>query len=126
MNTINIFTDHEHHHGHDHDQHHHHHNSYREIRQLITNSSLNDRVKDLSLAIFAKIAEAEAKIHNKPVDEVHFHEVGAIDSIVDIVGAAICINYLAPDIIQCSTVELGGGYRSVCTRRVSGTCTCNS
>jgi uncharacterized protein (TIGR00299 family) protein len=101
--------DHDHHHGHNHDQHHHHHNSYREIRQLITDSSLDDKVKDLSIAIFAKIAEAEAKIHNKPVDEVHFHEVGAIDSIIDIVGAAICINQLAPDTIQCSTVELGGG-----------------
>jgi pyridinium-3,5-bisthiocarboxylic acid mononucleotide nickel chelatase len=101
--------DHDHNHGHLHDQLHHHHNSYREIRQLITDSSLDDKVKDLSIAIFAKIAEAEAKIHNKPVEEVHFHEVGAVDSIVDIVGAAICINQLAPDTIQCSTVELGGG-----------------
>ena len=99
--------DHDHHHNHGHD--HHHHNSYREIRQMIAASSLDDQVKDLSLSIFSKVAEAEARVHNKPVDEVHFHEVGAIDSIVDIVGAAICINRLAPDIIQCSTVELGGG-----------------
>jgi uncharacterized protein (TIGR00299 family) protein len=66
-------------------------------------------VKDISLAIFAKVAEAEAKIHNKALDDVHFHEVGAIDSIVDIVGAAICIDQLEPDLIQCSTIELGGG-----------------
>jgi uncharacterized protein (TIGR00299 family) protein len=97
---------HEHNHGHEHQ---HHHNSYREIRLMIMDSGLNNRVKDISLAIFAKIAEAEALIHNKPVDDVHFHEVGAIDSIVDIVGAAICLHFLEPDLIQCSTVELGGG-----------------
>jgi pyridinium-3,5-bisthiocarboxylic acid mononucleotide nickel chelatase len=108
-----VIEDHHHHapitlvHLHTHE--HHHHNSYSEIRQMITGSSLNDKVKSLSLSIFSKIAEAEAKIHHKPVDEVHFHEVGAVDSIVDIVGAAICIDQLAPDKIMCSTVELGGG-----------------
>jgi uncharacterized protein (TIGR00299 family) protein len=104
--------DHEHdhgHHHHNHGEHHHHHNSYREIREMIEKSTLNEKVKDLSIAIFARVAEAEAKIHNKPVEEVHFHEVGAIDSIVDIVGAAICIDHLAPDTVMCSTVELGGG-----------------
>jgi uncharacterized protein (TIGR00299 family) protein len=112
---VQVIIDDHHQHIHDHDHHHdcghdhHHHNSYREIRQMIAASGLNDEVKALSLAIFAKIAEAEAMIHSKPVDDVHFHEVGAIDSIVDIVGAAICINQLAPDIIQCSTLELGGG-----------------
>jgi uncharacterized protein (TIGR00299 family) protein len=99
---------HSHHHGHE-KEHHHQHNSYREIRQMISASALNDKVKDISLAIFAKVAEAEAKIHNKALDDVHFHEVGAIDSIVDIVGAAICIDQLEPDLIQCSTIELGGG-----------------
>jgi uncharacterized protein (TIGR00299 family) protein len=101
--------DHDHDHNHNQNHHHHQHNTYREIRQMITDSALNDRVKELSIAIFAKVAEAEAKVHNKPVDEVHFHEVGAIDSIIDIVGAAICISQLAPDVIQSSTVELGGG-----------------
>jgi hypothetical protein len=102
---------HVHGHPHDHGQghHHHEHQSYREIRQMILSSSLDPQVKDLSLAIFEKIAQAEAKIHARPVDEVHFHEVGAIDSIVDIVGAAICLHNLKPDGIQCSTVELGGG-----------------
>lgn len=100
------------HHGHDHDHegsHHHHHRTFSEIRQLISSSSLIPAVKDISISIFAKVAEAEAKVHNKPVDEVHFHEVGAIDSIVDIVGAAICLDKLAPGTVQCSTVELGGG-----------------
>ncbi len=85
------------------------HNSYAEIKQLIQSSKLNDRVKDTSLAIFLKVAEAESKIHNLPVEEVHFHEVGAVDSIVDIVGAAICLNKLEVDAVYCSTVELGGG-----------------
>jgi uncharacterized protein (TIGR00299 family) protein len=98
------------HHHHDHGQgEHHHHHSWKEIREMIENSRLDSEVKDLSIRIFSKVAQAEAKIHNKPVEEVHFHEVGAIDSIVDIVGAALCLNYIKPDEIQCSTVELGGG-----------------
>jgi len=97
------------HHDHGQGEHSHHHHTYREIRELISGSHLDEKVKDISLAIFSKIAEAEAKIHNKPVDDVHFHEVGAIDSIVDITGAAICINFLEPAQILCSVVELGGG-----------------
>lgn len=86
-----------------------HHNSFAEIKQLILSSKLNDSIKDKSLAIFVRVAEAEAKIHNLPVGEVHFHEVGAVDSIVDIVGAAICLDKLEVDVVYCSTVELGGG-----------------
>jgi len=97
------------HHDHGQGEHSHHHHTYREIRELISGSHLDEKVKDISLAIFSKIAEAEAKIHNKPVDDVHFHEVGAIDSIVDITGAAICINFLEPAQILCSVIELGGG-----------------
>ena len=104
---------------HDHEGHHHKHahkkeghdahRTYGEIKQLIGDSSLRDDIKQLSIKIFEKVAVAEAKIHNKAVDDVHFHEVGAVDSIVDIVGAAICIRALAPDKIMASTVELGGG-----------------
>lgn len=110
--------DHEHFHDHEHShtnlQAHYqekkpHHNSFAEIKQLILSSKLNDSIKDKSLAIFVRVAEAEAKIHNLPVGEVHFHEVGAVDSIVDIVGAAICLDKLEVDVVYCSTVELGGG-----------------
>ncbi|MBN2274193.1 MAG: nickel pincer cofactor biosynthesis protein LarC [Bacteroidales bacterium] len=102
--------DHHHHHHHDHDHHHdHHHRAYSDIRNLINSSKLSDDIKQLSIKIFEKVALAEAKIHNKTIDSVAFHEVGAIDSIVDIVGAAICIRALAPDKIMVSTVELGGG-----------------
>jgi len=85
------------------------HNTYREIREMIASSQLSGRVKSLSQAIFRVIAEAEGKIHDKDPDDIHFHEVGAVDSIVDIVGAAICIHSLNPDAIYSGPVELGGG-----------------
>jgi uncharacterized protein (TIGR00299 family) protein len=90
-------------------EHHPVHRTFGEIKQLINNSRLTDDVKQLSIKIFEKIAVAEARIHNKAVDDIHFHEVGAVDSIIDIVGAAICIRALAPDKIMASTVELGSG-----------------
>jgi TIGR00299 family protein len=83
--------------------------NYADIRKLINSSQLNDNVKKLSIDIFHKVAEAEAHVHGKSIDEVHFHEVGAIDSIVDIVGAAICIDFLKPGKIISSSVQLGGG-----------------
>lgn len=82
----------------------------RDIEQIIDSSLLTDRVKKHSLAIFTRLAEAEAKIHNKSLSEVHFHEVGAVDSIVDIVGAAVCLEFLKPDMVLASSVELGGGF----------------
>jgi uncharacterized protein (TIGR00299 family) protein len=81
-----------------------------DIVKIITVSGLSEYVKKLSIQIFTRIAEAEAKIHHKTVSEIHFHEIGAIDSIVDIVGAAICFDYLKPDIIMASSIELGGGF----------------
>jgi uncharacterized protein (TIGR00299 family) protein len=92
----------QHNHGHDH-------RSYADIKILIEKSKLSDFVKNTSIAIFLKLAEAEGKIHNQPIEKVHFHEVGAIDSIVDIVGAAICIDYLKPTKIVSTAIELGSG-----------------
>jgi uncharacterized protein (TIGR00299 family) protein len=86
------------------------HRNLRDIKKIINKSRLNDFVKTTSLDIFQKVAEAEAKVHAKSINEIHFHEVGAIDSIVDIVGAAICYDYLKPDKIISSSVELGGGF----------------
>ena len=89
---------------------HHTHRNLKDIENIITNSSLNNRVKRLSLAIFRKVAEAEAKVHGKSLYEVHFHEVGAVDSIIDIVGAAVCLDYLKIDRIMASSVQVGGGF----------------
>lgn len=89
---------------------HHHHRNLKDIEDIINKSDLNENIKKTSLNMFMKVAEAEAKVHGKPLYEVHFHEVGATDSIVDIVGAAIAIDYLKVDKIMASTVQVGGGF----------------
>jgi hypothetical protein len=83
--------------------------SFNDIKTLIEKSEISDFAKNKSIAIFRKLAEAEGKIHNVPIEKVHFHEVGAIDSIVDIVGTAICIDFLKPSKIIASRIELGSG-----------------
>ena len=90
--------------------HQHHHRNLKDIEEIINWSDLSDKVKKLSLDMFMKVAEAEAKVHGKDLYEVHFHEVGAIDSIVDMVGAAICLDYLNVDKIIASPVQVGGGF----------------
>ncbi len=111
----------EHHHSHDHDhkhthenshahEHHHEHRNLRDIEAIIDNSRLNANIKQLSKGIFRVVAEAEGKIHGKPVEEVHFHEVGALDSIVDIIGVAICIDYLGVEKIAFSKIPLSRGF----------------
>lgn len=92
------------------DNHEHHHRNLRDIEAIIYSSDLSDKVKKLSMDMFMKVAEAEAKVHGKTLYEVHFHEVGAIDSIVDMVGAAICLDYLNVDKITASPVQVGGGF----------------
>ena len=95
------------HQGHDHE--HHHHRGLSEIRRIISESQLSATVKHRSIAIFERLGVAEAKVHGVPVDQVQFHEVGAVDAIVDIVGAAICLDLLGVDRVECSEVRLGGG-----------------
>jgi uncharacterized protein (TIGR00299 family) protein len=80
-----------------------------DITALIDEAGYSPAVSDLGKGIFHELAVAEAKIHGTSIDRVHFHEVGATDSIVDIVAAALCIDYLAVDAIHCGTVEVGGG-----------------
>lgn len=86
--------DEEHHHHHHHHHEHHHHVGLIEIQNIINNSELTDNAKRIAIKIFDIIANAESKAHGKPKTEVHFHEVGAVDSIVDVVSAAVCIDNL--------------------------------
>lgn len=109
--------DHEHHHHHTHEEHHdhkhehtHEHRNYKDIEQIIDKADLSDYVKALSKKMFYEIAIAEGKIHGKPLDEVHFHEVGAIDSIVDIVGVAILLEKLDVEEIVSSPLHTGTGF----------------
>ncbi|HWM90607.1 MAG TPA: nickel pincer cofactor biosynthesis protein LarC [Thermoanaerobaculia bacterium] len=108
--------EHQHHHHHDHDHghnhHHHHHGHSRDlaaIRELIQASDLAGPVKERAIRLFQRLGEAEAKAHGMPIERVHFHEVGAIDSIVDLVGAAAAVEHLSPSRITCGQVNVGGG-----------------
>lgn len=87
--------------------------SYADIKQILASSNLSEICKKKAVAIFHVIAQSEAKVHAVSIDEVHFHEVGAIDSIVDVVGAAICFEYLSENFgitkVLSSKIELGGG-----------------
>ena len=105
--------DHEHHHDHDHEHHHHHdhvHRNIGDIFAIIDQSKISDRAKQTAKDIFQIIAAAESKAHGIAEDQVHFHEVGAVDSIVDIVSAAICLDNL--DITEAVVSDLyeGCGY----------------
>ncbi len=86
--------------------------NFSHIRSLIQNSSLTDIVKSTSLQIFKKLAEAEARIHSCPLDQVHFHEVGGVDAIVDIVGTALGLEFLGVKKIYASRIPLGKGFVS--------------
>jgi hypothetical protein len=88
----------------------HHHRGLSDIEKIINTSGISENVKSLSLKIFRNLAAAEAKVHDTDIEKIHFHEVGTVDAILDIVGAAVCIDYLKPDAIYSSPVELGGGF----------------
>lgn len=85
------------------------HRSWRDIRTLILESSLPTSVQNNAIAIFSRLAQAEARMHGMDVEEVYFHEVGAIDSIVDIIGVCIGLHLLSVDAIYCSSVPISGG-----------------
>lgn len=86
------------------------HRTMREIRNLLAASPLVEAVKEKALAVFSCLAEAEGEVHGLPPEEVHFHEVGAVDSIVDIVGTALALEYLAIEKVFVSRVNTGSGY----------------
>ena len=92
------------------DRHEHAHRHFGDIVKIIESSGLDEAVKKTAIAIFRRVAEAEGKVHGVPMEQVHFHEVGAVDSIVDIVGAAICFHDIAPDVVYGSAVNAGQGF----------------
>lgn len=100
--VVNVLN---HHHDHDH-----HHRTFKDIKRLLQESKLSEFVKDLSFKIFEKIAKAEAAVHGRDVEQVAFHEVGADDSIVDIVAFSLCIEYLKPQEILFSPLSDGRGF----------------
>lgn len=87
-----------------------HHRTFTDIKNLINKSKLSAKVKELSVSIFFNLAKAEAKVHGCKVSEVHFHEVGAVDSIVDIVGTSVGIEQLGVERIYASALPLGSGW----------------
>ena len=106
---VDVILEHSHEHL-DHKEHHNVHRNLEDIYTIIDNSSIDEKTKQLSKRIFERVARAESKVHHKPLEEVHFHEVGAIDSIVDIVGTAILIHKINPDNIISSVVNDGYGF----------------
>jgi uncharacterized protein (TIGR00299 family) protein len=98
-------------HGHDHENHpeHQHGRGLTEIREIISKAVISESAKGTAIAIFEKLGQAESKIHNVPIENIHFHEVGAVDALVDIVCAAVGTEALAPDEVICSPLNVGGG-----------------
>lgn len=86
------------------------HRHYRQIAGMIEESGISPRAKETAQKVFFRLAEAEAKVHGVEIDHVHFHEVGAVDSIIDIVGTAVCLDYLGVDAIISSPLPLGSGF----------------
>lgn len=105
--------DHTHSHGHDHaygHSHSHAHTSAKEVFGMAATLPGPMRVRDRATAIVRVLAEAEARVHNKKVEDVHFHEVGAVDSIVDMLGAAIALEHLEIDSLSCGALPIGSGF----------------
>jgi uncharacterized protein (TIGR00299 family) protein len=110
--TATKFRVHEHahtHHHHDQGHHHHHHHSLDQIYAAINRSALSDAGRSRAIGMFKRLGEAESAIHGIPLDKIHLHEVGALDSIIDIVGAVFALEWFKADRIVVSPINVGGG-----------------
>jgi uncharacterized protein (TIGR00299 family) protein len=85
------------------------HRHLKDIEEIIVSSPLSQRVRERSLLVFRKLAQAEAGAHGEPVEKIHFHEVGAVDAILDVVGTAICLEMLGVDKVYSSAIHIGAG-----------------
>ncbi|MEW6349430.1 MAG: nickel pincer cofactor biosynthesis protein LarC [Thermodesulfobacteriota bacterium] len=93
----------------DEDHHHHHHRHLHHIQEIIQSSDLCETAKELSLKVFTRLAEAEARVHGTTIEHIHFHEVGAMDAIIDVVGAAVGLTAMGIERIYCSPLHVGAG-----------------
>ncbi len=98
-----------HEHRHHDGEHHHHHTGIREIRELIESLPLSDAVREDALQVFNSIARAESEVHGTDMEHIHFHEVGSIDAVADVLGVCLLMEKLAPDLVVASPVNVGGG-----------------
>ena len=101
--------EHGHEHEHDHGHGHHHHSSLSDIRAVIDGLNLPEAVKADARAVYGRIAEAESQVHGHPVDQIHFHEVGTLDAVADVVGVCMLMHELAPERVVVSPVHVGSG-----------------
>ncbi len=102
----------EHGHGHHHDEHgheHHHHTSIKDIQELIGGMPVSENVRFHAEKVFESIASAEAQVHGQTMDHIHFHEVGTIDAVADVLGVCLLMEKLNPERVLCSPVNVGGG-----------------
>lgn len=104
-----------HHHAHgcegeEHHHHHHEHRNFNDIKTIIENSDLSTNIKDKAVNVFRMLGLAEAKVHGKSLEEVHFHEVGAVDTIIDIVGSCLALENLGIEKIYVSEIKTGFGF----------------
>ncbi len=102
--------DHEHEHHHDHGHHAHHHASVADIESLIDGLAVSEQVKKDARAVYALIAEAESRVHGHPVSDIHFHEVGTLDAVADVVGVCLLMEMISPEKIVASPVHTGSGH----------------
>jgi pyridinium-3,5-bisthiocarboxylic acid mononucleotide nickel chelatase len=105
--------EHSHNHDHDHqpDKHHHHHlTHYRDLMAMIDQLDTTDRAKDRARQVTTKLAQAEAQVHGTSIEKVHFHEVGAVDSIVDMLGSAVALELLGVDTMSCGVLPISQGF----------------